>query len=245
MTICDITQFYSPHSGGVKRYLQEKREYLKLHRPSARHVMIIPGEADREIKEGCGSIFTIRSPLVNRTSRYRMVLRLSKVEQLIVATRPDLIESGDPYQIAWKASATAEALGLPSVAFYHSHFPEAYVRSVVKFLGPTINDFVMDFMQRYVRTLYNRFDCTIVPSAPLCQVLASWGVRNLHPTNLGIDPETFYPDPAAGSAFRSQYDIPQDTFLLLFVGRLAPEKNLGTLVDAFRRLNSTYPGRYF
>ena len=31
MKICDLTQFYSPVSGGVKRYLHEKIDYIEKH----------------------------------------------------------------------------------------------------------------------------------------------------------------------------------------------------------------------
>ena len=41
--ICDLTQFYSPVSGGVKRYLQEKVAYMHEHTADDRHILIIPG----------------------------------------------------------------------------------------------------------------------------------------------------------------------------------------------------------
>ena len=55
-----------------------------------------------------------------------------------------MIESGDPYQVAWKALASGEAMQIPVVGFYHSHFPEAYFRSAAKFFGPVGEDLVMD-----------------------------------------------------------------------------------------------------
>ncbi len=67
------------------------------------------------------------------------------------ANEPDLIESGDPYQMAWKAIASGRALRIPTIGFYHSHFPEAYLRSAAKFLGRTATEIVMDSAQRYVR----------------------------------------------------------------------------------------------
>jgi alpha-1,6-mannosyltransferase len=44
--ICDLTQFYSPVSGGVKRYVTEKVAYLQEHTESDAHILIIPGERD-------------------------------------------------------------------------------------------------------------------------------------------------------------------------------------------------------
>ena len=54
-------------------------------------------------EEGRARTYTIRSPLVSRTSRYRALLRLEAVERILEREMPDIIESGDPYQVAWKA----------------------------------------------------------------------------------------------------------------------------------------------
>jgi alpha-1,6-mannosyltransferase len=87
--------------------------------------------------------------------------------------------------VAWKIVHSSAALGIPAVGFYHSHFPEAYVRTVQKFLGATVTALFMDFSRRYVRALYNRFERTLVPSPALGAVLTDWGVRNVVHTDLG------------------------------------------------------------
>jgi len=168
--LCDLTQFYSPVSGGVKRYLAEKLRFLQETSRDDEHVLIIPGERDEVIKGDRSRVYTLRSPLISRTSRYRALLRLEAVEAILERERPDLIESGDPYQIAWKAVHSGDALRIPVVGFYHSHFPEAYLRSAEKFLGRTATEFLLDFSRRYIRSLYNRFERTLVPSPALGEV---------------------------------------------------------------------------
>ena len=42
MKICDVTQFYAPRSGGVKRYLRAKIEYLQQPASGDEHVLIVP-----------------------------------------------------------------------------------------------------------------------------------------------------------------------------------------------------------
>ncbi len=44
MKICDLTQFYSPFSGGVKRYLHEKIAYIRNHSPEDEHVLVVPSD---------------------------------------------------------------------------------------------------------------------------------------------------------------------------------------------------------
>jgi alpha-1,6-mannosyltransferase len=242
--ICDLTQFYSPVSGGVKRYVSEKVRHIRERTESDEHVLIIPGERDEVITEERSRVYTIGSPLISRTSRYRILLRLEAVEAVLMRERPDLIESGDPYQVAWKAVHSGTALRIPVVGFYHSHFPEAYVRTARKYCGALITDMFMDFSRRYVRSLYNRFARTLVPSPSLGELLASWGVRNLALTDLGVDTAVFQPQPAPGEEVRAEFGIPRERVLLLYVGRLAQEKNTQTLFAAFRQLALWHPRRF-
>ena len=243
MKICDLTQFYSPVSGGVKRYLTEKTEYLRTH-TNDRHVLIVPGVETARFEDGPTRTYTIKSPLVSRTSRYRALLNLHAVERILEAEQPDIIESGDPYQIAWKALASGSALGIPVVGFYHSHFPEAFFRSTAKYFGETAERMVMDIARRYVRSLYGKFARTLVPSAPLGAVLADWGVGNVATVDLGVDPVIFRPSGEPEDSARGELKLPPETTLLLYVGRLSPEKNTQTLFAAFHRLCRRQPGRY-
>ena len=244
MKICDLTQFYSPVSGGVKRYVSEKVRYLRHQTRADEHVLIIPGERDEVIDGERSRIYTLRSPLISRTSRYRVLLRLQAVERILERERPDIIESGDPYQVAWKAASAGVALGIPVVGFYHSHFPEAYLRSAEKFLGRTATEFVMALSRRYVRGLYNRFERTLVPSPALAALLTSWGVHNVATTDLGVDATVFQPLCRDPENVRAEFGIPPGRTLLLYVGRLAQEKNTQTLFGAFRHLARAYPGQF-
>src|SRR4029453_11044774 len=94
---------------------------------------------------------------------------------------PDLIESSDPYQIGWKAISAGRALRVPGVGFYHSHFPEAYLRGRTKFFGQPRPQGAMKLTRAYVRKLYNHFQATLVPSETLGELLSKWGVRNVRP----------------------------------------------------------------
>ncbi len=244
MKICDLTQFYSPFSGGVKRYVGEKARYVREQTAGDEHLLIIPGERDEMISGERSRVYTLRSPLISKTSRYRILLRLQAVEEILKKERPHLIESGDPYQLAWKAVFSGAALNIPVVGFYHSHFPEAYLRTAQKFLGATATEFAMDLSRRYVRSLYNRFERTIVPSPALGELLTQWGVHNVATTDLGVDATVFRPQPEANAMVRSELGIPLNCTLLLYVGRLAQEKNTHTLFAAFRLLTRAHPGRF-
>jgi alpha-1,6-mannosyltransferase len=244
LKICDLTQFYSPLSGGVKRYVHEKIAYIQNATEEDEHVLIIPGAQNSVAKDFRSRIYSIHSPLLSRTSRYRALLNLRAVEEILEREKPDLIESGDPYQMAWKAIASGAALGIPAIGFYHSHFPEAYLRSSARFLGRTATEAVMDMARRYVRRLYNSFAATLVPSQPLARILAEWGVENVREVKLGVNAEIFRPEPRDGEATRNSLGIPASRRLLLYVGRLAPEKNTATLFRSFDLVSQRWPNEF-
>ncbi|HEY5037208.1 MAG TPA: glycosyltransferase [Chthoniobacterales bacterium] len=243
MKVCDLTQFYSPLSGGVKRYVHEKIRFVQST-PNDEHVLVVPGAKTELITAERSRIYSIRSPLLSRTSRYRALLNLRAIEEILERERPDIIESGDPYQVGWKAIGCGQALQIPVVGFYHSHFPEAYLRSSERFLGRSGSELGMDAARRYVRNLYNRFVATLVPSARLGELLTDWGVENVRAVDLGVDAEIFRPEPDDAVATRESLGVPAGRFLLLYVGRLAQEKNTHTLFESFQLLVRREPERY-
>lgn len=244
LKVCDLTQFYSPVSGGVRRYVEQKTAYVRKSGGANEHILIVPGATTGCMGDGHSRVYTIASPLIARTSRYRVLLALHLVEEILESERPDIIESGDPYQVAWKAVTSGRALGIPVVGFYHSHFPEAYIRSVAKFFGRLAVEIAEEISRKYIFSLYNRFERTLVPSPALADLLTSWGLDNVEPTDLGVDTGIFKPDGADPRAVRKKLGIPDNRVLLLYVGRLAAEKNVRTLFSAFEQLHRGHPGRF-
>ena len=246
MKICDVTQFYSPVSGGVKRYISEKRRYV-VEATRDEHHLIIPGPETRYERTGRLHLHTIRSPRLDffsrYPSRYRLILNTKLVLDLLDDIRPDIIESGDPYHLAWACLRAGEQVHAPVFGFYHSHFPEAYLRTVVKYGGPWLRDAVLSYAQDYIVRLYGRFHTTLVPSEHLRQVLHGWGVTNTETLNLGVDTTAFHPADDR-IELRRKLDLPRDRKILLYVGRLAPDKNIELLLRAFEVLNGRHPAEY-
>jgi alpha-1,6-mannosyltransferase len=244
--ICDVTQFYSPVSGGVKRYISEKRRHV-VERTLDEHHLIVPGPHNRYEREGRLHLHTIHSPRLDffsrYPSRYRLILNTRLVLDLLDHIRPDIIEAGDPYHVAWTALRAGQQLRAPVFGFYHSHFPDAYLRTALKYGGSWLRDAVLNFAEDYIVKLYSRFTATLVPSEHLRQLLHSWGVTNTVTLNLGVDTNTFSPAPRAPD-LRRRLDLPMDRRILLYVGRLSPEKNIEMLLAAFEALHEQHPHRF-
>jgi alpha-1,6-mannosyltransferase len=244
MKICDVTQFYSPLSGGVKRYVHEKIAFIQDHSPRDEHVLIVPAARSEMIAAQRSRVYTIASPLVSRSTQYRALLNLRALDEIVEREKPDVIESADPYQLGWKVSSMARAQRIPAVAFYHSHFPDAYLRGPAEKFGRRAAAATMRLAQSYVRKLYNRFEATFVPSPELMELLRDWGVRNVRLVDLGVNTKIFYPLPNETNTTRAAHAIPEDRTLLLYVGRLANEKNTHTLCDAFSLLVQRRPDAF-
>ena len=220
----------------MKRYVHEKINYIETHCPDDAHVLVIPGAKTELIARGRSRIYSIRSPLVSRSSRYRALLNLRAIGEILRSEHPDIIESSDPYQVGWKTVSIGRSLKIPVVGFYHSHFAEAYLRGPAKIL--------LTAAERYVRRLYNCFEATLVPSEQLTRILEDWGVRNVRTVNLGVNTDTFSPHPEDRAQTRRSLGIEPNRRLLLYVGRLAQEKNTETLFDAVEILVKRRPQEF-
>lgn len=233
MKICDLTQFYSPRSGGVKRYLHEKIRFIQAHADSHEHMLIVPGAATARTSDARSRRYTIASPLVSASSGYRALLNLRAIDEVLERERPDIIECADPYQLGWKTVSASQMWRVPAVAFYHSHFAEAYLPDSAA---------IQSLARRYTRALYTRFAATLVPSQSLAATLSAWGINNTSTLGLGVDVEVFNTNGAV--ADRAAIGVAPDARLLLYVGRLAPEKNTRTLCEAFEIVRRRCGGRY-
>ncbi len=199
------------------------------------HVLIIPGEHDTVSGDDSARVYTIASPLISRVTQYRALLRLGEIGRILAAEKPDIVENGDPYQVGFAVARYAAALGIPSVAFYHSHFAESEVRPLERLLGSTVAALFVSLAARYSRRLYRRYSRTLVASPAIARVLGDWGIDNTSLVDLGVDPQRFFPGNRAVA--RAALGIAENARVLLSVGRLAAEKNTRLLCDAFRRLS--------
>ena len=80
MKFCDLTQFYSPLSGGVKRYVHEKIAYIQSE-TEHEHVLVVPGPKTECVTSERSRIYFIHSPLISRASHYRALVNLPRLSK--------------------------------------------------------------------------------------------------------------------------------------------------------------------
>jgi len=227
MHVVDATLFYSPTSGGVKRYLLAKHEWMRRH-THWRHSLVVPGEQSTHAP---GEVSLVEGRLVPGAFNYRLPLNPLRWSRAIDALEPDLIEVGDAFHPAWAASAVARRRGVPLIGFYHSNFPQL--------AGRRLGDAIQKFIEWYVRLTYERCEQVLAPSRYMCEYLHRIGVTHASHQPLGVDVDTFAP-PAERLDLRRELDLPANTRLLVFAGRFSAEKNIPLLIEALRLLGDPY-----
>ncbi len=227
MHVVDSTLFFSETSGGVRRYLLAKHEWL-ARQPGMRHTILVPGRHARFERDGV----TLRPGwLLPGTFNYRLPLGLRAWTRTLEQLEPDLIEAGDAFHPAWSALRVAARRGIPAVAFFHSNLPELLSERFGTQLGHAA--------KRYLRWLYGHFDAVLAPSRLMCEHLESLGVARVVHQPLGVDMEVFSPGRRMLDV-RARLGLAADTRLLGYAGRFSAEKNLHVLRAAFARLGEPY-----
>ena len=234
MKICDLTQFYSPLGGGVKRYISDKQRHFAKE-ADLQHILIIPSARNAVTSGKITRQYEIRSPRLIGSRSYRILMDRKRILEVIEKEKPDLIEIGDPYRTAWIGLEAARKLRIPVISFYHSDFPRAFGRTIERFLGRTIERLISHWIDRYIVGLYNRMDATVVATRRLCDALTFCGIKRVVYIPLGTDVETFHPRPSR-ERIRRELALQPAAPLLLFVGRIAREKNIRQLVGTLDHL---------
>ena len=236
MKICDLTQIYSPRGGGVRSYLEAKRRYIRDHTPHE-HLTIVPGARTEQVEGGRTQVWTVAGPLVNRTSRYRWMLDLPALLRILYDQHPEVVEAGDPYHAAMISRNWANRRGSDFYMFYHSHFPDAMLRTVLKFAGSWARGWVEKVAGDYLRNMSQNSRGVFVASRHLMRVLSGWAVERLIHLPLGVDTSVFRPEwGRSRREIREKLGLPQDRPVFLYVGRVSPDKDTALLLRVWTKI---------
>ena len=227
--LVDTTMFWSPTGGGVRRYLQTKHDWL-AGQPRWRHSIAVP-----RVAGGAVGAATLPSIALPGSGGYRLPLRRAAIARALAGLAPDLIEAGDPYRVAWAARDAAQRLAIPAVAYCHSNIAAMARLAGGRRFGAS----AARWAERYARHVYAGFDLVLAPSRSMAAHLDDWGVERVACQPLGVDTSVFLPA-ARDAGFRTRRGWPDDTRVLVYAGRFAPEKHLDVLADAVGRLGAPY-----
>jgi hypothetical protein len=87
----------------------------------------------------------------------------------------------------------------------------------------------------YLCRFHNRTSATLVASVALRDYLQAAGVNNVCVLGRGVDTQLFTPERRC-AALRRTWGVSESDLAVLYVGRIAPEKNLGLAVAAYHAM---------
>ncbi len=156
------------------------------------------------------------------------------------AERYDIIHIQTPFVAHYLGVKLSMLLGIPCVETYHTFFEE-YLYHYVPLVPKNL---MRKVAKRFSRHQGNSLDGMVVPSHPMLHVLKRYGVTtHIEVIPTGIEPESFVEGDRA--AFRTKHGIAQERPVLLFVGRVAFEKNIGFLLSVLHRVREHIPDVLF
>jgi alpha-1,6-mannosyltransferase len=226
--LVDTTLFYSPTSGGVRRYLTAKHAWLAAQ-AGWQHTLLVPGRSEHLEP---GGVSTLAGLPVPGSFNYRLPLSTRRWARLLDALEPDLLEAGDAFHPAWAACRVAHRRAIPCAAFFHSDLPRILGRR----FGGRLSE---RLAEHYVRALYERFDVVFAPSRLMVELLGQLGVANTMHQPLGVDEAVFHPR-RRGAWLRERLGLRACTRVLVYAGRFTDEKNVPVLRRAFAHLGRPY-----
>lgn len=225
LRIACVTETYPPEVNGVATTLARMVEGLHQRRHDVQ--LIRPRQAAGDVANDMlrfSEVLTRGLP-IPRYPHLRMGLPSHPaLVRLWTRQRPDVVHIATEGPLGWSALQAASKLRLPVVSDFRTNF-HAYSRHYG--LGWLYRPIV-----GYLRKFHNRTHCTMVPTEALRRELAQIGFERLAVVARGVDTRRFDPRHRS-AALRASWGVRDDDLVMLYVGRIAAEKNLDALADAY------------
>ena len=148
----------------------------------------------------------------------------------------DLIHIHTPFVAHYLGLKLSKLLGIPCVETYHTFF-EDYLHHYLPWIPQKM---ARGLARNISRRQCNAVSAIVAPSQPMLDVLRSYGVA-IHADVIPTGLQTHSFAEADGDAFRVKYGIGEDRKMLLYVGRVAFEKNIGFLLEKTKILAKQHP----
>jgi glycosyltransferase involved in cell wall biosynthesis len=233
LRIAVVTETYPPELNGVSltvaRFvegLRRRKHWIELIRPRQ-------GQDDRGGGESRLEEVLVRGLPIPRYPHLKMGLPArAALEWRWSFQRPDLVHIVTEGPLGWSALNAALKLKLPVCSDFRTNFHAYSGHYGVGWLKKPV--------LAYLRKFHNRTRFTMVPTEALRAELAALEFRNLVVVARGVDAQRFHPA-RRSAALRTSWGAGPESLVALYVGRVAPEKNLPTVFSAFEAKRARDP----
>ena len=224
MKLALFSDTFHPQINGVARTLKRLTGYLEGNNIEYR--VIMPSLEDLP-KSFDDQYYAMKSlPLFLYPECRLAIPQLRSMNNILNKFSPDLLHVATPFNIGLYGMRYGKKENIPMVASYHTHFD--------RYLSYYYLDFFSPLLWRYLQWFHRPFEKIFVPSEETRQTLYTKSFTNVEIWARGVDCEMFTPH-NRDSYVRERYNI-SEKYIFLFVGRLAPEKDLEILYEMIKKL---------
>jgi glycosyltransferase involved in cell wall biosynthesis len=220
LRIAVVTETWPPEVNGVAKSAARFVEALRSRGHDIQLVRPRQGSGDR----GGAEEVLMRGMTIPRYPDLRMGLPAkAALVRLWSFRRADVVHIVTEGPLGWSALQAADKLKLPVVSDFRTNFHTYSSHYDVGWLKRPI--------LAYLRKFHNRTLATLVPTEAMRADLSALGFQRLRVIGRGVDTKLFNPA-RRDERLRAGWGAAPDGVVLLYVGRLAAEKNLPTLAAA-------------
>ncbi len=216
-----MADVYKPHVSGVTHYIELNKRYLE----KAGHEVFVFTFGDQGFDDGEARV--IRSPgLPLIDTGYYLSFRYTRAAKKLLQTM-DIVHVQHPFLSGRLALRYCGPLRIPTVFTNHTRY-DLYAQAYLPIVPVGISD---GLLQAYMPPFCQAIDLVISPSAGMAQVLRGMGVSS--PIEIipnGVELQRFH---TAEPLARADFGYTDKDILLVYAGRVASEKNLTFLLQAF------------
>ena len=230
MRVSIITETWPPEVNGVALTVHGLAHGLATRGHAVQ--VVRPRQPGAKTQDGSVTTLPVRGAALPRYPGLRFGLPCSgRLQRDWSATPPDAIYIAEG-PLGMSAISAARRLGIPVCTGFHTRFDD--------YLGHYGLGWLTALAVAHLRRFHNRAAATLVPTRELADELGKLGIDNVRLLRRAVDTILFHPL-RRDTALRQSWGARDDDPVVIYVGRIAPEKNLELAVQAFRKLQSRMP----
>jgi 1,2-diacylglycerol 3-alpha-glucosyltransferase len=216
-----MTDVYKPYVSGITNYIDLNKRYLE----KAGHEVYIFTFGDQEYRDDEQRVTRLPGLPLGDTGYY-LSLRYTRAAKKLLQTM-DIVHVHHPFLSGRLAIRYCEPLHIPIVFTNHTRY-DLYAQTYLPLLPEEVRD---GLLQAYMPPFCEAMSLVVSPSAGMAAIMRTMGISGrIEIIPNGVELERFYKAPAL---LRSDFGFRREDVILVYVGRLASEKNLSFLLQTF------------
>jgi len=233
LTIAIVTETYLPEINGVAMTLGRLIDGLRRQGHNVQLVRPRQSDADTPRAEIGFNELLVRGIPIPRYSGLQFGLPARRrLHSMWRRNPPDIVHVVTEGPLGMSAVGAARKLGLPMTSSFHTNF-----HRYSKHYG---FGWMRGLIAGHLRKLHNRTAATFVPTKALAAELGADGFNNLRVMARGVDTNLYSPV-RRSPELRRHWNMGDSDLAVLYVGRLAAEKNLRMVVKSFTAIRAQRP----